>query len=65
MKCDTCNGKGLVLADLRQFRFGAGFAAFMTAGLEPRYDPDGRMLGHELVCPRCDGTGEKEEADTK
>lgn len=54
--CDTCYGVGLVWVNLRSFRFGAGFAAFMTAGCEPRYNEDGSVW-HQLVCPACDGRG--------
>ncbi len=58
-QCKTCNGAGLVLTDLRRFGFGQGFAAFMTAGIRPLYDTEGRMIGHEIVCPRCNGGKEE------
>ncbi len=54
MKCKMCDGKGVVLQDLNDFRFGAGFRAFMSAGCFQRQSDDGHTL-HEMVCPRCDG----------
>jgi hypothetical protein len=63
-KCKTCNGKGVVLADLPKFRFGDGFMAFMRAGCKR---VDGRVDRsfehyHEIVCIRCDGSGEEPRA---
>jgi DnaJ-class molecular chaperone len=56
--CPTCAGRGLVWADLRRFRLGPGFAAFMAAGTRQRHGDDG-SCHHELVCHHCDGTGKR------
>ena len=61
MTCETCKGKGLVLASLHQFGLGEGFAAFMRAGLgEPIRGDDG-SCHYEIVCPACDGRGGDED----
>ena len=58
MKCETCNGSGLLLTDFKIFRFGEGFYRFMTSGREPRRDAEGNNLGYEFVCHHCDGSGQ-------
>ncbi len=57
--CTTCNGRGVVWADLKAFRFGEGFRAFVVAGCRVRRGEDGSVR-HEIVCPHCDGA-EKEQ----
>ena len=54
MTCRKCRGKGTVWVDLRRFRFGSGFAAFMSAGCLTMSDDTGGNF-HEIVCPDCDG----------
>ena len=56
--CQACGGRGLVLADLRRFRLGEGFTAFMAAGAR-RVTHDDGSCWHEIVCTRCDGAGTK------
>ncbi len=56
--CTTCSGKGFVWADLKAFRFGVGFRAFMAAGCAVWRGDDGSVW-HEIVCPRCDGAGKE------
>jgi hypothetical protein len=53
-RCPTCHDKGTVLVNLRRFKMGAGFQAWMTAGCHVLRCEDGSQF-HEIVCPQCDG----------
>ncbi len=56
-QCLACNGRGVVLANLRSFEFGPGFIQFMSAGCQVVWNEDGSVY-HEIVCIVCGGTGE-------
>lgn len=58
-ECQKCNGRGVVLADLRSVRLGEGFMAIMNAGCRIQRNDDGSIY-HEIVCPHCDGAGQAE-----
>ncbi len=57
--CPTCNGRGVVWADLKAFRFGDGFRAFFDTPCLILYGEDGSVR-HEIVCPHCDGAGKEQ-----
>lgn len=52
--CTRCNGRGVAAVNIQSVGFGAGFAAFMAPA---KVYPSDAPPHHELVCPRCNGTG--------